>query len=192
MIEILLSFAPSAAILVLFIILLFVMQRILDRSASANGHRARNQLILLGISVAGLLVVILVMPIGEAARGQILGLLGIVLSAGIALASTTFLGNAMAGVMLRAVKNFRMGDSIRTGEHFGRVSERGLFHTEIQTEDRELTTLPNLFLVTNPVTTLRSSGTIVSTTISLGYDVPRKKVSELLLEAATQAELEEQ
>ena len=64
---------------------------------------------------------------------------------------------------LRAVRNFRMGDFIRVAEHFGRVSERGLFHTEIQTENRDLTTLPNLFLVTHPVTTIRTSGTIVST-----------------------------
>jgi small-conductance mechanosensitive channel len=190
-IETLLDFVPSATIAVLVLILLFVVQRIFERSTAADGHQARNQLILLGISTAGLLVVILVMPIGDSTRGQILGLIGIVVSAGIALSSTTFLGNAMAGVMLRAVKNFRTGDFIRTGDHFGRVSERGIFHTEIQTEDRELTTLPNLYLVTHPVTTIRSSGTIVSATVSLGYDVPRLKIAELLLEAAGDAGLDE-
>ncbi len=191
MIETLLDFAPSAAIAVLVLILLFVVHRIFERSTAAHGHQARNQLILFGLSGAGLLLVILVMPIGDSTRGQILGLIGIVLSAGIALSSTTFLGNAMAGVMLRAVKNFRMGDFIRTGDHFGRVSERGIFHTEIQTEDRELTTLPNLYLVTHPVTTIRTSGTIVSATVSLGYDVPRTKITELLLEAASRAGLGE-
>jgi small conductance mechanosensitive channel len=191
MIETLLTFVPSTTVAVLIIVLLFVLRRILDRSAAASGHQARNQLILMGISAAGLMLVTLVMPLGDAARGQILGLVGIVLSAGIALSSTTFLGNAMAGIMLRAVRNFRMGDFIRTGEHFGRVSERGIFHTEIQTEDRELTTLPNLYLVTNPVTTIRSSGTIVSATVSLGYDVPRATISELLLEAAERAGLDE-
>jgi len=191
MIETLLDFAPSASIAVLVLILLFVVYRIFERSTAADGHQARNQLILFALSGAGLLLVILVMPIGDSTRGQILGLIGIVLSAGIALSSTTFLGNAMAGVMLRAVKNFRMGDFIRTGDHFGRVSERGIFHTEIQTEDRELTTLPNLYLVTHPVTTIRSSGTIVSATVSLGYDVQRAKIAELLLEAATNAGLNE-
>jgi len=191
MIDTLLNFVPSAAIAVLVIILVFVLQRGLERGVGAEGHQARNQLILLGVSAAGLLVVILTMPIGDSTRGQILGLIGIVLSAGIALSSTTFLGNAMAGIMLRAVKNFRMGDFIRTGDHFGRVSERGIFHTEIQTEDRELTTLPNLYLVTNPVTTIRSSGTVIAATVSLGYDVNRAKITELLLEAAGRAELED-
>lgn len=191
MIDTLLTFVPSATVAVLVIILLFVLQKMLDRAVTAPGHQARGQLILLGVSALGVMLVILTMPIGDAARGQILGLIGIVLSAGIALSSTTFLGNAMAGVMLRAVKNFRMGDFIRTGDHFGRVSERGLFHTEIQTEDRELTTLPNLYLVTNPVTTIRSSGTIVSANVSLGYDVPRAKITESLLEAAGRAGLDE-
>ena len=91
--------------------------------------------------------------------------------------------------MLRAVRNFQSGDFIRADEHFGRVSERGLFHTEIQTENRDLTTLPNLYLVTHPVTTIRSSGTLISANVSLGYDIPRTKIEELLLEAAAGAEL---
>lgn len=91
--------------------------------------------------------------------------------------------------MLRAVKNFRVGDFVRAGDHFGRISERGLLHVEIQTEDRELTTLPNLFLVTNPVTTLRSSGTVISARVTLGYDLPRTEVRETLLEAAEKAGL---
>ncbi|MDH3298329.1 MAG: mechanosensitive ion channel family protein, partial [Gemmatimonadota bacterium] len=99
MIETLLDFVPSLTIGVLVVVLLFVMHRMFERSAGEDGHQTRNQLILLGISAAGLLVVILVMPIGDSTRGQILGLLGIVLSAGIALSSTTFLGNAMAGIM---------------------------------------------------------------------------------------------
>jgi hypothetical protein len=113
------------------------------------------------------------------------------MSAAIALSSTTFLGNALAGIMLRVVRNFRIGDFIRAGDHFGRVTERGLVHTEIQTEDRELTTLPNIFLVTHPVTVIRSSGTIVSATVSLGYDVSRIRIEEHLLAAAQACELED-
>jgi len=131
------------------------------------------------LTAAGLLIVILVIPMGDTMRGQVLSLIGILLSAAIALSSTTVPGNAMAGVMMRGVRNFRMGDFIRAGEHFGRVSEQGLFHTEIQTEDRELTTIPNLHLVTHPVTTIRTSGTMISTSVSLGYDVSRLRIEEL-------------
>jgi small-conductance mechanosensitive channel len=186
------ALAPSALILVLTIVVAAALRHWFERSASsAQGHKVRNQLILLALTAVGLLIVVLMLPISDDFRSDILGLVGIVLSAGIALSSTTFLGNMLAGLMLRAVRNFRSGDFIGVQEHFGRVSERGLFHTEIQTEERNLVTLPNLYLVTNPVTTVRSSGTIVAATVSLGYDVPRARIEELLLEAARNANLED-
>ncbi|HSN56415.1 MAG TPA: mechanosensitive ion channel domain-containing protein [Candidatus Sulfomarinibacteraceae bacterium] len=122
------------------------------------------------------------LPIGDHRQGQLLSLFGIVLSAAVALSATNFLGNALAGFMLRSIRHFRIGDFNRCGEHFGRVTERSLLHTEIQTEDRDLTTLPNLFLISNPMTTVRSSGTIVSATVSLGYDIPRKRIETLKAE----------
>jgi small-conductance mechanosensitive channel len=97
----------------------------------------------------------------------------------------------MAGFMLRALRNFRPGDFIEVGDHFGRVSDRGLFHVEIQHEDRDLTTLPNLYLITNPVKVSRSTGTIVSADVSLGYDVSRRKIEKLLIEAGGKAGLKE-
>ncbi len=124
-------------------------------------------------------------------KGQLFNLLGIALTATIALSSTTFVGNAMAGFMLRAIDAIRPGDFLKVGEHVGRVSEQGILHTEIQTEDRDLTTLPNLYLVTSAVTVVRSSGTIISATVSLGYDISRTKVETLLLEAGERAGLKE-
>jgi small conductance mechanosensitive channel len=150
-----------------------------------------RQLTMLGVTAVLVVALVLAMPLGDTARGQLLSLIGIVLTGVIALSSTTFVGNAMAGLMLRAVRAFRAGDFLKTQDHFGRVTERGLLHTEIQTEDRDLTTLPNLYLVTNPVTVVRYSGTFVSATVSLGYDVARGRVEEALLAAAHTAELEE-
>lgn len=151
----------------------------------------RNQVTTIAVAVAGLVAGIVVAPISDEKRGQILALLGIVLSAAIALSATTILGNLIAGAMLRTVRGFRTGDFIRVEDHFGRVSGRGLFHTEVQTEDRDLTTLPNMFLVTHPFTTIRTSGTVLSTKVGLGYDVPRRDVERVLLDAAEQAGLEQ-
>ncbi len=116
---------------------------------------------------------------------------GVLFSAVLGLSSTAFISNAMAGLLLRTTRHFRSGDFIRIGEEFGRVTERGLFHTEIQTEDRDLVTLPNFYVATNPVRVVRSSGTIVSATLSLGYDVARMRVENLLKQAAEDAELQE-
>ena len=89
----------------------------------------------------------------------------------------------MAGFMLRTVKSFGLGDFVRVNERFGRVTERGLFHTEIQSEDRDLTTLPNLYLTAHPLKVVRASGTVISCQLSLGYDIPYYKVEPLLKQA---------
>lgn len=136
------------------------------------------------------IIFILVLPIKDTLKNQIIGLIGIVLSASIALSSATFLGNIMAGIWLRSVRNFRLGDFIEVQDMFGRVSGRGLLHTELQDRERDLITLPNLFLATNPVTVMHSDGTIISTEISLGYDVDHKVIEPLLIDAAEKAELE--
>jgi small-conductance mechanosensitive channel len=181
---------PTAVILVAAIIIIWIVRYILNkRFAGAAGHQFRIQIITLLLSFIGLLVVILTLPLSESTIGQLLGLLGILLSAAIALSATTFVGNIMAGLMLRAIRNFRAGDFVRVGDHFGRVSERGLFHIEIQTEDSDLTTLPNLYLITNPVKVIRSGGTLISAEVSLGYDIPRTRVEDTLLTAAADAGL---
>jgi small-conductance mechanosensitive channel len=150
-----------------------------------------RQLAMLGVTALGIVAVVLTIPVSDALRSQLVGLLGLVLTAVVAFSSTTFVSNAMAGLMLRAVGNFRPGDWVRVGDQFERVTERGLFHVEIQTEDRDLATLPNLYLVTQPVSVVRGSGTIVSTTLSLGYDIDHAFVRKLLVQAADAVSLED-
>jgi len=190
--ERILGFAPALGALIGFLFLILVVRFIMERRyATAADSRFRLQLTLILLSFIGLLVVIVSLPMSEGRITGLLTLIGILLSAAIALSSTTFVGNIMAGMMLRTVRNFKPGDFIRVGEHFGRVSERSLFHVEIQTEDSDLTTMPNLYLVTNPVKVIRESGTLVSAEVSLGYDVPRSKVKEVLCDAVSETGLED-
>jgi len=161
------------------------------RTDLGSEGKTPRQIVMLLLTIVGIICVLIALPMHDATRSQLMSLIGVALTAVIALSSTTFIANAMAGLMLRAVKSFRPGDFIRVGEQFGRVTERGLFHTEIQTEDRDLTTLPNLHLVSNPITVVRASGTIVSARLSLGYDVSHDVVRPLLVEAAGAAELSE-
>ncbi|NOZ07473.1 MAG: mechanosensitive ion channel [FCB group bacterium] len=173
--------------------LLWVFNRRLLHGKRPLGAEAKfpRQLIMLLLSAVGLLIVVLSIPMSESTRRNVLSLLGVVLTALIALSSSTFVANMMAGLMLRLVHSFRPGDFIRVGELFGRVTERGLMHTEIQTEDRDLITFPNLHLVTNPVRVVRSSGTFISATLSLGYDLPRGRIEKLLKKAAETINLQE-
>ena len=162
---------------------------VMKRQTPTSGSRISQQLFIAALGGVFLIMVILELPIGDAPRGQLLSLLGLLVTAAIALSSTTLLGNAMAGLMLRSIRNFKPGDFIVVDGHRGRVSELGLLRTEIQTERRNLTTLPNLYLINNPVTVVRPSGTFIAASVSLGYDVPRAKIEKCLVEAAEHAGL---
>ena len=182
------STLPTVSMLVAALLLILAARWMSMRSASAASTLV-YQLVVWFIASVAIIGIVALLPISEQTRGQILGLLGVVLTAVIAISSTTFVANAMAGVMLQATQPFRPGDYIRVADAFGRVTRRSMLHTRIQTESSDFTTLPNLLLVTSPVTVLHREGTIIHTDLSLGYEVHYSDAETLLLQAATDAEL---
>jgi len=191
-IDILLSFSGTVIVVFVIIISLIVTKWIFKRiEQEKEKSTITRQIIYAIIILLGALALTISLPIEQTLKGQIIGLIGIVLSAAFAFSSTTLIGNALAGLMNAKIKNFNLGDFIRIENNFGRVTKKGLFRTEIQTEDRNLTSLPNLYIANNPLKILRESGTIISTTVSLGYNLNRSKVEAALLEAAKNAGLTE-
>ena len=187
-----LSFWTSLVAIILIIAAFFLNKWIFDSVLRGKEKSTVvRQIITVLIALVGLIFFTLSLPIDPTLKGQILSLLGIVLSAGFALSSTTLIGNALAGVMNNSVKNFKLGDFVRVENNFGRVTKKGLFRTEIQTEDRNLSSLPNLYIASHPLKIIRESGTIVSTNISLGYDINRTTIEKILLQAAEEMELKE-
>jgi small-conductance mechanosensitive channel len=114
-----------AGVAVIVFLLLFVLHRVVEKRSAASHRRFGHQIMMVSLSLLGLLVVLLVIPETLFPRGDLLTVAGILLSATLALSSTTLLGNAMAGVMLKSVRSFRSGDFVRVGDHYGRVSGRG-------------------------------------------------------------------
>ena len=143
------------------------------------------------IASFAIITIIVLLPLSDETQGQVLSLLGVVLTAVIALSATTFVANMIAGIMLQASQPFRPGDYVRVNDQFGRVIKQSLVHTQIQTEWRDLTNLPNLMLVNNPVTVLHREGTIIFAEVSIGYDVTYLRVEELLLKAGEESKLSE-
>jgi len=184
------NFVPTLGTVAAVVAMLTVINWFLKRRWQDNADlQFRFQLIMLALTFAGMLAIILALPVNDATRGQLLSLIGILLSAAIALSSTTFIGNIMAGIMLKAVRSARPGDFITVADLTGRITEMGLLHTEVQTEFRDLVTVPNMYMVTQPMQVVRASGTIITGEVSLGYDVPHSRVSKILCEAAAGAGL---
>jgi small conductance mechanosensitive channel len=154
-----------------------------------QGMKIGKAITTLSIYFVTIVCFIIVLPIDEGLKGQALSLIGIVVSAGIALSSTNILGNLIAGIMNNSMSRFKVGDLIQIKEFHGRVIKKSVFHTEIQTEDSNFVTLPNLYISMHPVALIRKTKTVVSTSLTLGYDVDRKSVENSLLEAANECEL---
>ncbi len=185
--------APSLAVSVVVVALLFMANWALLRRYPELGNEKKlpRQLALLALTLIGFVVITFALPISDTARNQVITLVGVLLSGIVAFSSTTFVANFMAGIMLRMNQPFRTGDFIRVEDHFGRVSERGLFDTEIQSEHRALITLPNLYLVSRPVEVISKSGAIISSTLTLGYDVHYSRIESLLISAAKATNLKD-
>ncbi len=160
--------------------------RKIDRSES----RFRKQVWTIGILFVGFMTVIILLP-DSTNQDLALGVFGLVVTGALAISSQSIIANGMSGMMIRYLDSFKPGDFIEVDKNLGRVTEIGLFHTEIQTSDRDLTTIPNALMMNLPVKVVRASGTIVSAHVSLGYDVSRHMLEELFVTAGTTAGLED-
>lgn len=187
----LVPYLPLATVAIAAAVILGLGHYLLLARHADLGSEAKlpRQLILLVMTVATVILMIIVAPLPPDLQNNVLGLLGVLLSGVIALSSAAFVTNFMAAVMLRVTRPFKVGDFIRVDDFFGKVSARGLFDTEIQTENRELIAIPNATFINRGVTVTRSSGVIISSTVSLGYDISVAEVEPLMLEAAQQSGL---
>lgn len=175
---------PAIISLLVTLSLILIFNFLFHKKNLFSRERIIQQIIYVLILVTGLLLTIFTLPIDVEEKNIVLTFVSIVIGAIITFSSTTFVSNAMAGIMLRLINPFRVGDFIKIDGTFGRITEIYFLHTQVQSIDRDLITIPNLALVSKPLKTIRSSGTIVTTSVSLGYNIPRKDIEKSLLQAA--------
>ena len=114
--------------------------------------------------------------------------MGVLLSLG----STGAVANLVAGTLLTYSRSFQIGDRVRIGDTLGDVVMRTLLVTKIRTAYNVEVTIPNSKVMSGDVlnysTIARTQGVILRTTITIGYDVPWRRVHELLVSAALSTE----
>jgi small-conductance mechanosensitive channel len=109
----------------------------------------------------------------------------------VSLGSTAAVANVVGGVILIYTRSFEVGDRVQIGNALGDIVEKTLLVTRLRTPKNVVVTMPNSAVINSNVinfsTALRDNQTpplILHTTITLGYDVPWRKVHQVLLEAA--------
>jgi small-conductance mechanosensitive channel len=110
--------------------------------------------------------------------------LGLLLSLG----SASAVANVVGGVVMVYMRPFQIGDRVKIADTVGDVVEKTLLVTRIRTPKNVEVTIPNSMVLgshlVNYSTTARTGGLILHTTITLGYDLPWRRVHDVLIEAA--------
>lgn len=171
----------------------YLMERVENGTISLSPYIPR-ELALPTLMIGNFLIILVtlaaIVPIipGITSTGQILIL---VVGGIITLASSSTIGNVISGFVMAYMKPFNIGDAIQIGSTFGEVTEKTLLFTRILTPKNEEVLIPNLQVTSSQIDnkSAHKSGLIVYTTVSIGYNVPRKRVEELLLEGARNVEL---
>lgn len=106
----------------------------------------------------------------------------------VSLGSSTVIVNIIAGLVITYMRPFKIGDRIKLNDTTGNVIEKTPLVTRIRTPKNEVVTIPNSFVMSSHTVNFSQSareyGLIIHSEVSIGYDVPWRKVNKLLIEAA--------
>ena len=110
------------------------------------------------------------------------------------LGSTTTIGNLISGIIITYMRPFLVGDFVRIGEQEGEVIEKNAFITRLRDIKGNLVTVPNNSILSQQTVNYTAAardgkGSIVHSTFTFTYHVPRETVEAYLLEGAARCQL---
>ena len=100
------------------------------------------------------------------------------------------LGNIVGGLIIIYTRAYQIGDRIKIDDIKGDVLEKTILSTRICTLDNEVVTIPNATIINSNIINYSAARRdferplLLKTTITLGYDVPWRKVYQALVSAA--------
>jgi small-conductance mechanosensitive channel len=143
-------------------------------------------------AIAGILVItnILVAAGLGVVAGSLVTLFAVFVGIAVSFAATGSLGNALAGVVLMSWRPYREGERVEIGGGtYGDVQELDIMFTKIRTIKDEIVHVPNLQVLGNKIINYSGlSKVLVHQQVTIGYDVKRTRVEELLLKSAKATE----
>ncbi|MEO8594905.1 MAG: mechanosensitive ion channel domain-containing protein [Candidatus Solibacter sp.] len=194
----LIDYLPSGGFVLIAMMLAHYLLRILKFLSSAieSGDltikglhpemaKPTYQLVRIIVLLFGLVVVFPFLPGGksEAFKGVSI-FLGLLLSLG----SSSAVSNVLAGLVLTYMRPFRGGDRVKIADTLGDVLEKSLLVTRLRTIKNVEVVIPNSSILNNQILNYsalaRTTGLILNTTVTIGYDAPWRKVHALLVRAA--------
>ncbi|RWN44753.1 MAG: mechanosensitive ion channel [Mesorhizobium sp.] len=187
------SYSFSAIGAVILLIVGYIVAGLAERSIFAglghiHGFDATLRHFFSKIVRYAILILVTIMVLGQfgVQTASIIAAIGAIgLAIGLALQGT--LQNIAAGIMLLALRPFRIGESVEVGSIVGTIEEIGLFATKLRTADGVYILAPNSTLWNQPVRNFSRNGVRRSDiTLSIGSwnDIDRAQKTLLATAAA--------
>ncbi|MCA0033815.1 mechanosensitive ion channel family protein [Mesorhizobium sp. B263B2A] len=187
------SYSFSAIGAVILLVVGYIIAGLAERSIFAglghiHGFDQTLRHFLSKIVRYAILVLVVIMVLGQfgVQTASIIAALGAIgLAIGLALQGT--LQNIAAGIMLLALRPFRIGESVEVGSIAGSIEEIGLFATKLRTADGVYILAPNSTLWNQPVRNFTRNGVRrADITLSIGSwnDIDRAQKALLAIAAA--------
>ena len=194
------NFFPNLFIIVLTIIITFYLIRFCGLFFAAiereiitipgfetDWAKPTNKIVNLLLIAGALAVILPYLPIYESPAFQGISLL---IGALITFGGASTVANLVGGVVIIYTRAYRLGDLIKTEDYTGIVHEKTILSTRLRTLTGEIITIPNASLISTSIVNYNAiqrelnTPLMVRTSITLGYDVPWRKVHQVLREAA--------
>jgi small-conductance mechanosensitive channel len=112
----------------------------------------------------------------------------------VSLGSSSAISNIVAGVILVYTRSFRPGDRVKITDTVGDVVGRNLFVTRLRSIKNVVISIPNAAVLSSHVINYSAAANdpeapplILDTSVTIGYDVPWRKVHDVLIQAALHA-----
>ena len=187
------SYSFSAIGAVILLVVGYIIAGLAERSIFAglghiHGFDATLRHFFSKIVRYAILILVTIMVLGQfgVQTASIIAAIGAIgLAIGLALQGT--LQNIAAGIMLLALRPFRIGESVEVGSIAGTIEEIGLFATKLRTADGIYVLAPNSTLWNQPVRNFTRNGVRRSDiTLSIGSwnDIDRAQKTLLAIAAA--------
>ena len=132
----------------------------------------------------------LIFPLFPASDSASFQGVSIFIGALLTLGSSTAIANVISGIISVYTRAFQLGDRIDVNGVKGEVVDKTLLSVQVLTPDNEVVTIPNSSVISNNVINYAASyrdfkkPLVLRTTVTLGYDVPWRKVYDVLTKAA--------
>jgi len=133
---------------------------------------------------------ILVMAGLQTLAGTLVTLFAVLIGLVVSFAATGSIGNALSGLVIMSWRPYGEGDRVEIGGGtYGDVTEVDVMFTKIKTIKDEIIHVPNSQVLANKIVNYSAlPKVIVHQEVTIGYEVSRSHVEQLLLDAAKASE----